>query len=196
MSRKQSSESTGEAVGSGIVGLGIVYLICLFLWGATVANIVVGLLILLVIFFIVLDKSARKNTLYTFTDSSTDTTYHLTGKPGENAIPIPEDLSNPGACYDMVYALVNKFLPGLVVQCSEVACALRLPIGMVYEAIEKAPRDVPVYRIITDDRRPLESYPYGGQRGQREMLLREGVRFSNRGQVFEDHIAVISSRIQ
>jgi alkylated DNA nucleotide flippase Atl1 len=195
MGKRKSPKKTGEEVGSFIIGLIVIYIVCMIIWGATTANWVVGLILLAGILILLLNKIPNKDILYSYTEDD-GTIYHVTTNTisSKNPMSLPDDYTELGAWREPVYTFVNILPSGMVATCGDAANTLYMDESMVHDAIKHAPNTIPVHRIVTNDHRPLRIYPWGSTNGQKDMLIREGVRFNSNGQALENHVAIVSSR--
>ena len=85
-----------------------------------------------------------------------------------------------------VYQLVRKVPQGKVITYGQIAQGLGRPqaVRVVGNILHGNPfKDVPCHRVVNKEGKLASSFAFGGIKGQRRKLLKEGVRFVDRYQV-------------
>lgn len=85
--------------------------------------------------------------------------------------------------FDKVYALVKKIPKGKVAtykQISEIVGTTPRVVGFALHA-NKNPKEVACHRVVNIKGELAKGYAFGGEKQQREILEKEGVKFLNNG---------------
>lgn len=97
---------------------------------------------------------------------------------------------NRHSFFERVYETVQQVPPGLVATYGQIARLVGEPrkaryVGYALHSNPK-PGDIPCHRIVFADGRLAESFAFGGQEAQRQLLEAEGVGFLPDGRVDMD----------
>lgn len=97
---------------------------------------------------------------------------------------------NRHSFFERVYEAVQQVPPGLVATYGQIARLVGEPrkaryVGYALRSNPK-PGDIPCHRIVFADGRLAESFAFGGQEAQRQLLEAEGVGFLPDGRVDMD----------
>ncbi len=89
--------------------------------------------------------------------------------------------------FERAYVVIREIPPGQVISYGQVAFLAGNPrmARQVGWALHVCPKDVPWHRVVRKDG-SLPSLGLEGNRRQRELLAREGVRFDDRGRVLRE----------
>lgn len=83
---------------------------------------------------------------------------------------------------EIVYEFVIKIPKGKVSTYGTISKHIKMSPRMVGYALHNNPdpENIPCHRVVDRNGKLAENYAFGGWKGQRELLLKEGVRFKNK----------------
>ena len=89
--------------------------------------------------------------------------------------------------FQRIYQIVQQIPYGKVATYGQIAAAIGNPrlarvVGYALHA-NPSPSTIPCHRVVKKDGRVSEAFAFGGENAQIELLLREGVTFSEYGKV-------------
>ncbi len=81
-----------------------------------------------------------------------------------------------------VYALVAKIPKGKVMTYGQIAKILKIKsprlVGRILHQ-NKDPKNIPCHRVVFADGSLSKNYAFGGMKKQKEILMKEGIKFKN-----------------
>jgi methylated-DNA-protein-cysteine methyltransferase related protein len=91
--------------------------------------------------------------------------------------------------FQKIYDFVKDIPSGTVVSYGMVAKAVNISPRVIGFALHANPdqKRIPCHRVVFKDGSLAKGYVFGGERKQREVLEKEGIRFDNEGKVLSDY---------